>query len=49
MDYSVHDLIRYIVRYIENSEIFNYEEKAILMQHGCELRVMDSKGLGNKT
>lgn len=49
MDFSTHDLIRYLVKYIENTEAFNYDEKLILMRHGCNLRIMDSKGLGNKT
>ncbi len=49
MDYSVHDLIRYIVRQAEQTELFTYEEKLCLMRIGCQLRVLDSKGLGNKT
>lgn len=49
MDYSVHDLVRYIVRQAEQTEMFSYEEKLCLMRIGCQLRVADSKGLGNKT
>lgn len=49
MDYSTHDLIWYMVKYIEIAEIFNYDEKMVLLKHGCNLWYMDAKGLGNKT
>lgn len=49
MDYSTHDLIRYLVKFVEVTEIFDYDEKMILLKHGCDLRYMDAKGLGNKT